>query len=102
MSFVDAIKENKMYNSELTGLAKNRFTDAEIQLAIANHPTGWQRVILPATLTSPRKLPKFCGTIAATSSSPSYCEPEQSNSMNRPIGTFTTNTSRTIVGRIGA
>ena len=38
MSFVDAIKNNEMYNSELTGLAKNRFTDAETQLAIANHP----------------------------------------------------------------
>ena len=38
MSFVDAIKNNEMYNSELTGLAKNRFTDGEIQLAIANHP----------------------------------------------------------------
>jgi len=38
MSFVDAIKENKMYNSELVGLAKNRFTDGEIQLALANHP----------------------------------------------------------------
>tara|TARA_R100001244_G_scaffold104391_1_gene77424 strand:+ start:432 stop:1019 length:588 start_codon:yes stop_codon:yes gene_type:complete len=37
MSFVDAIKNNEMYNSELTGLAKNRFTDAETQLAIANH-----------------------------------------------------------------
>ena len=37
MSFVDAIKNNEMYNSELTGLAKNRFTDGETQLAIANH-----------------------------------------------------------------
>ena len=38
MSFVDAIKNNEMYNSELVGLAKNRFSDAETQLAIANHP----------------------------------------------------------------
>jgi len=35
MSYADKITE--MYNSELTGLAKNRFTDAETQLALAKH-----------------------------------------------------------------
>jgi len=38
MSFVDAINTNQMLNSELTGLAKNRFSSPEIQLALANHP----------------------------------------------------------------
>ena len=38
MSFVDAINTNQMLNSELTGLAKNRFSSPEIQLALANYP----------------------------------------------------------------
>ena len=32
---------SKMHNSEVVGLAKNRFTDAETQLAISKH---WYRL----------------------------------------------------------